>query len=197
MWKECVTQTDQKYYYRVYPYKGGHSSLSSCGVTTCLRVRRPGQLTVVEDGIGVDLVRGQHHLEGVCLCLRGREIDRAIIIESVRGRDRRDLIRLTHIVQGHIDSSGEGHVLPGDNRNVLGEERVRTHDSCADVPHGTLTHLHAHTIGSRRQITFHSNGKLGGKLIRDVRIRRSQTPLSLFVFFEIISIKYSDSVCAW
>lgn len=69
----------------------------------------------------------------------------------------RTTVQLTHRVQTQIDSSSKRDVLPGDNSDMFRQECVSANDARADVPHRTFAHLDSHSVGSRRQVTFHSN----------------------------------------
>lgn len=49
-------------------YVCGSSALALGGIPASLCVRQPVEYGIVPDGIRVDLIGGEHHLEGVCLC---------------------------------------------------------------------------------------------------------------------------------
>lgn len=107
-------------------YESRHSALAASGVAARLGVARPLHVEVVEDGVGVNLVGRQDHLEGVGL------------------------------VEGYVDATGEGHVLPGDDDRVLRLERVGPDDALADVPGQALAHLHAELVRSLLQVPLQS-----------------------------------------
>lgn len=53
---------------------------------------------------------------------------------------------LTHHKQRVVNTTGEGHVLPGDGDSVFGEEGFGADYSLSHVPGHTLSHLHAQLV---------------------------------------------------
>jgi hypothetical protein len=105
-------------------YVSWYTAFASGGIAAGFRVARPLHVQVIENGVGVNLVGGEDQLEGVGL------------------------------LEGDVDTTGEGHVLPRDDDRVLRVERVRPDDALPDIPSQSFPHFHAELVAPLLQVAL-------------------------------------------